>query len=203
MRIDDVQSNHGTTAHDRQARRRSAAQRRCSAAMLAVLVAAALIAAAAPAAAQKAPKFKKNDACTLLTDRKVEKALDQPIAGRSYFFGKLTCDYTLGDAAAPAAVFSAAQLYPSLFDTPGARHDFEDQLAVERLSDDQISEVYKLGEQAYVNRTKGKVSVLANKKYAFELAWKPNPAGTAITSADVKALKKLAKQAQARIDQAS
>jgi hypothetical protein len=201
MRIDDVQSNYGTTAHDRQARRRSAA-RRCSASMLAVLMAAALVAAAAPAGSQKAPKFKKNDACTLLADAQVEKAMG-PIAGRSYFFGTLTCDYTLGDAAAPTGVFSAVQLYPSLFDTPGARHDFEDQLAVERLSDDQISEVYKLGEQAYVNRTKGKVSVLANKKYAFELAWKPNPAGTAITSADVKALKKLAKQAQARIDQAS
>ena len=177
--------------------------RRGSASVLAVLLAATLVAAAAPAWAQKAPKFKKNDACTLLTDPSVTKALGQPIAARGYFFGTLTCDYTLGDAAAPTAVFSAAQLYPSLFDTPGARHDFEDQLAVERLSDDDISEVYKLGDQAYVNRTKGKISVLANKKYAFELILKPNPAGTAITSADVKALKKLAKQAQARIDQAS
>lgn len=163
----------------------------------------ALVAATVPAGAQQTPKFKKNDACTLLTNPQVQKAFDAPIAGTAYFFGKLTCDYTLGDAAAPVGVFSAAQLYPSLFKTPGARHDFEDQLAVEQLSDNVIDEVEGIGDQAFVNRTKGKISVLANKKLAYELIWKPNPAGTPITNADVKALKKLAKQAQARIDQSS
>lgn len=165
-----------------------------------VVALAGLLVGTGPAAAAKAPPLKVGDAGTMLTDAQIEKGLKQPVASKGYFYGKLTCDYTLGaDAAAPTGTFSAYQAFPSLYPTGGAANVFEDERAIDSLSGDTIDEITGIGKAAYFNATKQKIVVLATGKYTFELTWKPAPAGTTLTPRDEARLKSLAKTVVSRV----
>ena len=67
------------------------------------------------------------------------------------------------------------------------------------MSDDILSDVEGVGKAAYVNRTKGTITVLATKKYAFTLQW-ARAGDVEMTDADRTKLTSLAKNVVARVN---
>lgn len=160
------------------------------------VVAITLAANATIASAKKAPapRLKFGNACTMLTDAQIEKAFGAPIATRDVFLEMHSCTYTLeADPAAPVGSFVAFQLAPDSFDSKSARFVVNDQNSIETLSEHALTEVFKVGKFAYFNETLKKIVVLASGKFAFELAWRPAPAGTPLGDQDRVQLEKLAK----------
>ena len=146
-------------------------------ALLAVVmaIASSTSAFAASADAKKKPKGPKvvvNEACTMLWDTRIEKE----------FGGTLQ-------------VF---QEYPTIISgNPNARAAVEDRRAGDALSDDVLTDVDTVGKSAYFNRTKGTITVLVTKKFAFTLQW-ARAGDVAMTDADQAALVSLAKNVVAR-----
>jgi hypothetical protein len=146
-------------------------------------------------------KFKVGDACTMLKDSELVKAFKEPVTKKDYYLKTFACSYTLGaDAAvAPGGQFTAYQLFPTDFEAASALFVVEDNHATESLSDEELVDVNRVGNEAYLNVTRNKIVVLATKKFAFELTWKPAPAGTPLSKAEIKQLKALAQKVVARV----
>lgn len=122
-----------------------------------------------------------------------------PILGATTLF----CTYTIGKdpTVVPGGTFTAIQQYPNLFAPrlDDARVAVEDQLAIDQLSDQDIEDVPKLGNSAYLNRTKGEVVFSATRKLAFILNWSPAPAGTPLTPRQERHLITLAQEVIKRV----
>jgi hypothetical protein len=146
-------------------------------------------------------KFKVNDACTMLKDHELVKAFGQPVTKKDYYLKTFACSYILGTDATvpPGGQFTAYQLFPTDFEAASARFVVEDNHATESLSEEELVDVNNVGIDAYLNVTRNKIVVLATKKFAFELTWKPAPAGTQLSNDAIKQLKSLARKVVARV----
>ncbi|MFO7590057.1 MAG: hypothetical protein R6X23_04060, partial [Acidimicrobiia bacterium] len=90
--------------------------------------------------------------------------------------------------------------YPNILSgNRSARAAVEDRRAGDALSDDVIVDVDGVGRSAYFNRTKGAITVLASRKFAFTLQWARSGA-VEISSADRKQLNALAAEVVARFN---
>lgn len=147
------------------------------------------------------PKGRIDHPCTLLDASKVAKAFGDPVADPVLDATYLACKYAVGDdpTQAPGGVVSAVQLFPRFAQAlPTAPKAFQDQHAVDVLSDFELADVSGLGRAAYMNLTTGALVVLANKKFEFIVAWQPGSVTTPVTKRDQKKLVSLAKQMVAR-----
>lgn len=160
------------------------------------VIAIALTSSAPIASAKKdqPPVLKLGNACTMLTNARIEKTFGAPIVSREVFVGKHSCTYTLAtDPLAPLGQFVAFQISPDPFGSTSALDTVNDLNSIEVLSNHVLTEVFNIGRSAYFNDTLQKIVVLASKKFAFELAWKAAPAGTPLDDQAKARLQKLAK----------
>ena len=159
----------------------------------------AAIAFAGTAAARSKPRVKIDDPCSMLTTKQIGAKFGKPVvqgAPEVDFAGPYDCGYHVGSdfAVPPGGTFIAAQVYPSLFDSTGSSRDAVDDLrAVDGAGGDELSDVDKLGRNAFVNYTTGTLVVDVSKKFAFSLSWRPAPTDTPISDKDAKRLVALAK----------
>lgn len=150
----------------------------------------------------KGPKVVIEDACTILWPKRIEKALGEPVVilPDATIAGPAGCGAAIGadPAVAPGGTLQAFTEYPNLLGgSQNARAAVEDRRAGDALSDDVLTDVDDVGIAAYFNRTKGAITVLATKKYAFTLQWARADA-VAISDADRTKLTSLAKNVVAR-----
>lgn len=168
--------------------------RRVILAIAVIVIALSANATVAGATRSSAPALELGNACTMVPDKKIEKAFGAPILDREVFLAKHSCTYTLGtDPAAPVGKFVAFQISPDPFASNSARFVINDQNSIEVLSEHVVTEVFDVGKFAYFNDTLQKIAVLASSKFAFELAWRPLPAGTPLDDQAKAELEKLAK----------
>ncbi len=151
----------------------------------------------------KGPKVVANDACTMLWDTRVEAAFGGPvtIVPGATLVGSDGCVASVGvdNATPPGGILQAFQEFPTLLSgNRSARAAVEDRRAGDVLSDDVVTDLEKVGKGGYVNRTKGTITVVATKKFAFTLQW-ARAGDEAITDADRTALTALAKNVVARL----
>lgn len=176
-------------------------------ALLAVVmaIASSTSAFAASADAKKKPKGPKvvvNEACTMLWDARIEKAFGGPVTilPDATLAGPAGCAASTGidPTAPPGGTLQVFQEYPTIISgNPNARAAVEDRRAGDALSDDVLTDVDTVGKSAYFNRTKGTITVLVTKKFAFTLQW-ARAGDVAMTDADQAALVSLAKNVVAR-----
>lgn len=170
------------------------AARRTVVGIVAIAITLAAVPTVAGAKERPAPRLKIGNACTMVPEAKIEKTFGAAILDREVFLDNHSCTYTLGaDPAAPEGKFVAFQIAPDPFDSNSARFVINDQNSIEVLSDHVVTEVFGVGKFAYFNDTLQKIAVLASSKYAFELAWRPLPAGTPLDGQAKAKLEKLAK----------
>jgi len=151
-------------------------------------------------APSKDKRVQRDKACTMVTERQVEKALGGPVAEGVENAVVLTCTYVVGDdpTQRPGGEFATTQLFPSILNTTGtAKKAVQDAHAIDLLAEDDLREVEDVGRRAFFNATRGRLVVLANKKYAFVLNWTtpavPNTPEGRISKKHEKALIRLAK----------
>lgn len=141
--------------------------------------------------------IKLNHGCSITSPQKIGQRFGKPVKTVVFHtIGTYDCLYNVGvdPAQAPGGTFQTLQLYPSIVNPwPRASAAYEDEHAVDTESTDQLQDVNKLGVQAYIDNTTGKLVVQASKKYVFYLAWHPAPGGTPITNVDAQRLIALAK----------
>jgi len=149
----------------------------------------------------KGPKVRVEDACTILWPQRIEKALGAPVVllPDATIAGAAGCAAAIGDPGAPpGGTLQAFTEYPTIISgNPNARAAVEDRRAGDALSDDILTDVEGVGRSAYFNRTKGTITVLATKKYAFTLQW-ARAGDVEMTDADRTKLTSLAKNVVAR-----
>jgi hypothetical protein len=158
-------------------------------------------ATAGPASAKSTPKGTIDDPCTLLDASKVGKVFGGPVAEPVLDSVFVSCTFAVGEdpTQTPGGLVAVAQLFPHFGQAlPTAPSAFQDQHAIDVLSNFELIDVENLGRGAYMNLTNGTLVVLANKKFEFSVAWQPGSATTHVTKKDQKKLVKLAKQAVAR-----
>lgn len=162
--------------------------------------------AGAPDAKKKprGPTVDLEDACTILWPERIEKALGGPVmvVPGTTLAGAAGCVATVGTdpAIAPGGTLQAFTEYPNILSgNRSARAAVEDRRAGDALSDDVIVDVDGVGRSAYFNRTKGAITVLASRKFAFTLQWARSGA-VEISSADRKQLNALAAEVVARFN---
>jgi hypothetical protein len=154
-------------------------------------------ASAGSAAAKSKPKGKIDDPCTLLDASKVTKVFGGPVADPVLDTTFLSCTFAVGadPAQTPGGLVSVAQLFPHYGQAlPTATKAFQDQHAIDVLSNFELADVNGLGRDAYMNLTNGTLVVLATKKFEFSVAWQPASVTSHVTKRDQKKLVKLAKQ---------
>ena len=166
-----------------------------------MLVAGTTTAAHATAAGKPKPKGKVDDPCTLLDTSKVAKAFGHPVADPALDPIFISCKFAVGDdpTHAPGGTVSVVQLFPHFGQAlPTATKAFQDQHAIDVLSNFELADVEGLGKGAYMNLTNGTLVVLANKKFELSVGWQPGSITTPVAKRDQKKLVQLAKQAVAR-----
>lgn len=161
-----------------------------------------VVTAAAGSAASKAkPKGVLDDPCTLLDASKVEKVFGGPVAEPVLDTVFVSCAYAVGDdpTLAPGGTVNVVQLFPHFGQAlPNATDAFQDQHAIDVLSEFELADIEGLGRDAYMNLTTGTLVVLATKKVEISVSWLPGSVKTPVTKSTQKKLVKLAKQAVAR-----
>ena len=153
-------------------------------------------ASVAGAGTAKPKRIKRDEACTIVTTRQVEKAFGGPVAEGVEQEVVLSCTYLVGTdpLAEPGGSFAAQQLFPSILNTTdSAKAAVEDAHAIAVVTEDDLRDVDDVGRAAYINSTRGEIVVQANKKYAFILIWSPESVVTPSTKAVEKKLIALAK----------
>lgn len=150
----------------------------------------------------KGPKVVIDDACSMIWPKRVEKALGGPVAilPESPVAGPAACIATIGadPTVAPGGTLHAFTEFPTIFNSlPTARAVVEDRRAGDALSDDGLTDVDDVGLTGYFNRTKGTITVVVTKRFAFTLQWQRANA-VVISDADRKQLTSLAKDVVAR-----
>jgi hypothetical protein len=136
----------------------------------------------------------------MLTTKQIGAKFGKPVvqgAPEVDFAGPYDCGYHVGDdfTVPPGGTFIAAQVYPSIFDSTGSsRNAVDDLRAVDGAAGNELSDVSKLGRNAFVNYTTGTLVVDVSKKFAFSLSWRPAPADTPLNDKDAKRLVALAKE---------
>ena len=157
--------------------------------------------AAGTATAKSKPKGKVDDPCTLLDASKVAKVFGGPVGDPVLDSTFVSCTFTVGSdpTQSPGGLVRIAQLFPHFGQAlPTATAAFQDQHAIDVLSNFELSDVNGLGRDAYMNLTNGTLVVLPNKKFEFSVAWQPASVSSQVTNQDQKKLVKLAKQIVAR-----
>lgn len=152
----------------------------------------------------KGPTVVVEDACTILWAQRIEKVLGSPVTilPGSTIAGASGCGATVGadPTVAPGGTLQAFIEYPNLLgDSANARAAVEDRRAGDALSNDVLADVDKAGIAAYFNRTKGAITVLATKKFAFTLQF-ARAGAAALSDVDRTKLTALAKNAVARFN---
>lgn len=153
----------------------------------------------------KGPKVDVENACTMLWPERIEKKLSGPVVllPDATIAGAAGCAAAIGTdpAVAPGGTLQAFTEYPNLLGSNRtARAAVEDRRAGDALSDHVIIDVENVGKSGYFNRTKGAITVLAARKFAFTLQW-ARASDVAISDADRAALTSLAKNVVARFTQ--
>ena len=173
------------------------AQRRLGALLMLSSLLSTGVALAAPS---KGKRVQRDKACTMVTERQVEKAFGSPVAEGVENAVVLTCTYVVGEdpTQSPGGEFATTQLFPSILNTTGtAKKAVQDAHAIDLLAEDDLREVEDVGRRAFFNATRGRLVVLANKKYAFVLNWTtpavPNTPEGRISKKHEQALTRLAK----------
>jgi hypothetical protein len=175
--------------------------RRIVSLFLGLALAAGVVSATAGAAAAKTKKGVLDDPCTLLDAAKVEKVFGGPVAEPVLDTTFISCAYAVGEdpTQEPGGTVNVVQLFPHFGQAlPNATDAFQDQHAIDVLSEYELADINGLGRDAYMNLTTGTLVVLANKKVEISVSWEPGSVKTSVTKADQKKLVKLAKQAVAR-----
>ncbi len=147
------------------------------------------------------PKGKIDRPCTLLDAATVKKAFGGPVADPVEDDVFASCTFAVGDdpTQAPGGLVSVVQLFPSFSQAlPTAKTAFQDQHAIDVLSNFELSDVNGLGLGAYMNLTTGTLVVLASKKFELSVSWQPGSITTTVTKQDQQKLVQLAKQAVKR-----
>ncbi len=158
-------------------------------------------ATAGSAAAKSKPKGVLDDPCTLLDASKVAKVFGGPVAEPDLDTVFVSCAYAVGDdpTQEPGGTVNVVQLFPRFGQAlSNATDAFQDQHAIDVLSEFELADVEGLGRDAYMNLTSGTLVVLATKKVEISVSWQPGSVTTEVTKADQRKLVKLAKQAVAR-----
>lgn len=176
--------------------------RRIISLILGFALAAAVVGTSAGSALAKAkPKGVIDDPCTLLDASKVEKVFGGPVADPVLDTTFISCAYAVGDdpTQEPGGTVNVVQLFPHFGQAlPNATDAFQDQHAIDVLSEYELADINGLGRDAYMNLTNGTLVVLATKKVEISVSWQPGSVTTPVTKSDQKKLVKLAKQAVAR-----
>ena len=168
---------------------------------LGLALAAGILSATAGSAAAKTKKGVLDDPCTLLDASKVEKVFGGPVAEPVLDTIFVSCAYAVGEdpTQEPGGVVNVVQLFPRFGHAlPNATDAFQDQHAIDVLSEFELADVEGLGRDAYMNLTTGTLVVLATKKVQISVSWQPGSVKTEVTKSVQKKLVKLAKQAVAR-----
>jgi hypothetical protein len=158
------------------------------------------ILAGADVAAKKSPRATINNPCTLLTIKQVQKQFGGPIAPPTLDQVYLSCHYLVGtNPAVAGGTLSVVQLFPNYLQKSSstAKSAFEDEHAIDMLSNNILADVNGVGRDAYMNLTKGTLVVLATKNFLITLSWAPTPARK-LNARDIRKLKALAKIAVPR-----
>ena len=161
------------------------------AAVVLVLAMGSGLAAAVPAA-----RVKRDKACTMVTKKQVEKAFGGPVAEGVEQTVVLSCTYLVGTDpnTAPGGSFATQQLFPSILNTTdSAKAAIEDNHAIDLIAEDDLRDVDGVGRSAYMNSTRGRLTVQANKKFVFILVWSLGSKEGRIGKANEKKLIRLAK----------
>src|SRR6185436_3105397 len=132
---------------------------------------------AGSALAKAKPKGKLDDPCTLLDQSKVAKVFGGPVAEPALDATFISCTFSVGDdpSQSPGGLVAVAQLFPHFGQAlPTATSAFQDQHAIDTLSNFELADVEGLGRDAYMNLTNGTLIVLATKKFEFSVSWQPS-----------------------------
>lgn len=124
-------------------------------------------------AVAKGPRVQRDKACTMVTTKQVEKAFGSPVADGVEQTVVLSCTYLVGTDpnTAPGGSFATQQLFPSILNTTHtAKAAIEDSHAIDLLAEDDLHDV-DVGKSAYMNSTRGRLTVQATKKFAFIVVW--------------------------------
>jgi len=161
--------------------------------MLFALLSTGVAVAASPS---KGKRVQRDKACTMVTERQVEKAFGSPVAEGVEQTVVLSCTYLVGvdPNQPPGGSFATQQLFPSILNTTDtAKQAVADSHAIDLIAEDDLREVEGVGRRAYFNATHGRIVVQATKKFAFVLIWSPESVDGRITKKQEKQLIKLAK----------
>jgi hypothetical protein len=141
-------------------------------------------------------RIKPEQPCTIVTKSQIEKAFGGPVADPTEGGVLLVCSWRVGTdpSTPPGGAFHARQVFPNIINTsPNAKAAIEDERAIDSLSDNDLRDVDNVGRSAYLNATTGEITVQANKRYVFEIAWNPGGLPATLNAKQEKALVKLAK----------
>ena len=179
----------------------SRSTRAISAAMMLMLVTPGI--AGAQVDAKKPPKATLDQPCTFVKKSEIGKQFGKPVGTPTADQTFLGCQFPVGSdpATPPGGTFTVVQIFPSFQNSSANGKDaFEDAHAIDVLANDELSDVTAVGKSAYMNFTKGVLTVLADKKFLFTLTWQPAGAKP-LTQRDLAKLITLAKKAVARAPQ--
>ena len=161
-----------------------------------ISVVAVAIGLTASAVAAKGPRIQRDKACTMVTKKQVQKAFGSPVADGVEQTVVLSCTFLVGTDpnAEPGGSFATQQLFPSILNTTeSAKAAIEDSHAIDLLAEDDLRDVDGVGKSAYMNSTRGRLTVQATKKYAFVVVWSIASKEGPIGKANEKKLIRLAK----------
>ena len=150
--------------------------------------------ASADLGARRTPNATVDNPCTLLAVKQVKKEFGGPVATPLFNKLFLSCKYAVGtDPTQKGGTLVAVLLFPSFLSHTGtAKAAYEDQHAIDMLSNSVLTDVNGVGRSAYMNLTNGELVVLATKRFVFTLRWQPAPARP-VNARDIKKLTALAK----------
>jgi hypothetical protein len=164
-----------------------------------IVIIASVAAPIAGARAGSGAELPLGDTCEVVRQRDLEKRFGSPIGLVPNYdpLGVYGCLLRIagGETVPGGGQFEFVQLFPGLpTGQESARAIFEDQRAIDALSEDEVVEREDVGRQAYVNYTDGSIVVLATKKYAFSLTWKDSDLIATLTKPDENKLVALARK---------
>jgi len=170
---------------------------------VAIAIVAAVVWSTVPASGARTDRLTPGDACKMVPLADVRKAFGSPVVEYPWsdVLGEFDChSIVAGGLAAPTGgEFMTVQLFPGLplgFDK--AREVFEDQRAIDVLSEAEVVDLDGVGSKAFVNHTGGSVLVMASRKYVFRLVWVDAAPDAGLTRQDEKKLISLARKVVAR-----
>lgn len=120
------------------------------------------------------PKFVLEDPCTYPARSAVKRAFGGKVT-KEIPSGDILCYLDVGTRPSEPTIGRLAVIreYRPDYGFDTSRDKYEDKRAIEVLSVFEIVDVINVGKRAYLNRSTGALTVLADRKLVFTISWVP------------------------------